>query len=358
MSRARILGFAALCLVCALGAGAYVRHALQRVPAPPDTATDGAAAVAAAGAPGLDGQSSPLLLFRNTSVDPSYGKLAVAPLENVADRRIVPVLSCERVDYAAGRGVCLTASRGVTTTYAAIVFDQHFQPLFTLPLGGVPSRVKVARDGSVAAVSVFVTGHSYAGADFSTLTSVIDLQHGTYVVPNFEQLKVWNGAQPFEAVDRNFWGVTFARNPDTFYATVASAGRTHLIRGTVTDRQARVLRDDVECPSLSPDNTRLAFKLRVEDQQGPVRWRLAVLDLDTLEYTPLAETRSVDDQVTWLDDEHIMYALPAADSGSAEMNTWVVGADGTGEPRLLVQQAYSAIVWPPLPAPRDDGRGG
>lgn len=353
MSRARILGFAALCLVCALGAGAYVRHALQRVPAPPDTppSTDGAVGGVAAGAsPVFDGQSSPLLLFRNTSVDPSYGKLAVAPLENVADRRIVPMLSCERVDYAGGRGVCLTASRGVTTTYAAIVFDQNFQPLFTLPLGGVPSRVKVARDGSVAAVSVFVTGHSYAGGNFSTLTSVIDLQRGTYVVPNFEQLKVWNGAQAFEAVDRNFWGVTFARNPDTFYATVASGGRTHLIRGKLSDREATLLRDDVECPSLSPDNKRLAFKLRVDDGLGPVHWRLAVLDLETLEYIRLAETRSVDDQVTWLDDEQIMYALPAAESGSAEMNTWVVDSHGTGEPRMLVPRAYSAIVWPLSPA--------
>ena len=350
MNRGRILGFAALCLVCVLGAGAYVRHALQRAAAPQDKSPSSTAAidtVAAGTTPVLDAQSSPLLLFRNTSVDPSYGRLAVAPLENVTDRRIVPTLSCERVDYAAGRGVCLTATRGVTTTYSAIVFDQNFQPLFTLPLGGVPSRVKVARDGSVAAVSVFVSGHSYAGGDFSTLTSVIDLQRGTYVVPNFEQLKVWSGSQPFEAVDRNFWGVTFAHNADTFYATVASGGRTHLIRGTLTDREARVLRDDVECPSLSPDNKRLAFKLRVDDKLGPVHWRLAVLDLGTLEYIPLAETRSVDDQVTWLDDEQIMYALPAAESGSAEMNTWVVDSHGHGTPRMLVPQAYSAIIWPP-----------
>jgi hypothetical protein len=346
MMRGRTLGFVLLSLACAVGAGAYVYRVLQRAPSPRGDAARAPAAPRNLGAGvAVPDVSHSVLLFRNTTMDQSYGRLAIAPLDDQAERRIVPRLSCERVDYAAGRGVCLTANRGVTTTYAAIVFDQSFKPLFTLELGGIPSRVRVAPDGKVAAVSVLVSGHSYGGANFSTATSVIDLERGTYVVPNFEQLNVSSGSQPFDAVDRNFWGVTFAKNSDTFYATVASGGQSHLIEGTLSGRRAELLSEEVECPSLSPDNRRLAFKHRVGNGLGPVQWRLAVLDLETRQRVLLAETRSVDDQVAWLDDDHVMYALPASESGSAESNTWVVDADGNGAPRLLVPQAYSAVVW-------------
>lgn len=344
MKRGRVLAFAALCAVCAVGAAAYVRHAMQRSRAAP-TNPPARGADAGVGEAAIGGRGA-VLLFRSTAMDSSYGKLALAPLDHASDRRVISALSCERVDYAAGRGVCLTAARGVLTTYSAIVFDEDFRPVFTLPLAGAPSRVRVSPDGVFAAVTVFVSGHSYA-ADFSTVTSVIDLRTGEYVVPNLEQLTVWNGAERFEAADRNFWGVTFRKDADAFYATVGSGGRTHLIEGTSSGRSAKMLRDGVECPSLSPDNTRVAFKRRVGDGVGPVRWRLSLLDLGTLQDRPLAETRSVDDQVAWLDDGHIMYALPDAESGSAETTTWVVDVDGGGSPRVLVPQAYSAVVWRP-----------
>ena len=356
MTRGRILGFATLCLASALAAGAYAYRALQRTSSPAQNERAGGAAGNSPGAvvaAALPGPPGALFLFRNTAIDSSYGRLATAPIENVADRRVISMLSCERVDYAAGRGVCLAlAGRGVMTTYSAIVFDQDFQPVFTLRLGGIPSRVRVAPDGRLAAVTVFVSGHSYASGNFSTVTSIIDLHKGSYVIPNFEALAVWRGEQRFEAVDRNFWGVTFARDSDTFYATVAGGGLTHLIKGTVSDQRATVLHDDVECPSLSPDNKRVAFKRRVREGSAPVHWALAVLDLSTMDEVLLREAHSVDDQVAWLDNDRIMYALPATEGGSAEMNTWVIDVRGTGSPRLLVPQSYSTVVWLPPP----DGR--
>lgn len=69
-----------------------------------------------------------------------------------------------------------------------------------------------------------------------------------------------------------------------------------------------------------------------------------VLDLGTRRRHPLAEPRSVDDQVQWLDDEHVLYALPGAADRAAIMDEWVVPADGGGEPRLFLPQAYSAAV--------------
>ena len=45
---------------------------------------------------------------------------------------------------------------------------------------------------------------------------------------------------------------------------------------------------------------------------------------------PLAETRSIDDQIEWLDDDHLIY-------GDKE-RTWVVNADGTGQPQGLAAE--------------------
>jgi hypothetical protein len=69
-----------------------------------------------------------------------------------------------------------------------------------------------------------------------------------------------------------------------------------------------------------------------------------VLDLRTLQERQLTETRSVDDQVEWLDNNSLLYSLPAAASGAAVTNTWTVPVDGSGTPRLLIPNAYSPAV--------------
>ena len=56
-----------------------------------------------------------------------------------------------------------------------------------------------------------------------------------------------------------------------------------------------------------PTTSEIAFKRRLP---GPgVRWRLSVLDLSTMKVHPLAETRSVDDQVQWLNDTTVLYGM-------------------------------------------------
>ena len=77
------------------------------------------------------------------------------------------------------------------------------------------------------------------------------------------------------------------------------------------------MRTDAECPSLSPDGTRVAYKKRGDRATG--EWRLAVLDLATGKETLLAERRSVDDQVEWLDDDRILYGLPGRGSDAARV---------------------------------------
>ena len=198
----------------------------------------------------------------------------------------------------------------------------------------MPSRARVSPDGRYGSVTFFVQGHAYAEAgSFSTRTTLIDLQRGEKIA-ELEQFTVTRAGRQVTAADANFWGVTFAHDGDRFYATMATGGKTYLIRGSVAASTARVIHENVECPSLSPDGTRLAYKKRVSSGTKP--WRLAVLDLRTMRETLLEETRSVDDQVEWLDDNRALYGVDG--------EIWVVRADGGGQPRRFMAAAESPAV--------------
>jgi dipeptidyl aminopeptidase/acylaminoacyl peptidase len=283
------------------------------------------------------------LLFRHTGLDQSYGTLAMdSPGLSRAGRRAAS-FQCERVHFAAGRGICLSASRGVFTTFSAVLFDAGLQPTHTFPLAGTATRARVSPDGRRAAITVFVSGHSYAQASFSTETSIVDTSTGERLVANLEEFEASREGEPFRAIDFNYWGVTFA-DANRFYASLGTGGAVYLVEGDIAAKRVRVVREGVECPSLSPDNTRLAFKKR-SATTGRVAWRLHVLDLATLRETPLAETRSVDDQVEWFDDSRILYALPDDRGPSpAVMNVWIVPANGRGRPEVFLTEATSPTV--------------
>jgi hypothetical protein len=372
----RIAAFAALTLAALGGAGVYLAKALHRVDAtvaasisPPAPSSPTPVATAPANArdagrttarprPGAaraeaperattftPGPEAPLsVMFRITALGETYGRLGVAGLSEPHQPPTVTPLRCERLHWSGDRGVCLTAERRMFATYGAVIFDAAFQLRHQLRLVGPPSRVRVSPDGRHAAVTVFVSGHSYAASNFSTRTSFIDLRTGDLAVEDMESFAVWRDGERFHAVDLNFWGVTFARDGNRFYATLGTGGQTYLVDGDLARRQARVLRAGVECPALSPDNTRVAFKKRTGGFVTAVAWRLSVLELATGKEWELPETRSVDDQVEWLDDQQLLYGLPAAPSGTAVTNVWVVPADGGGAPRLLVPGAASPVV--------------
>jgi hypothetical protein len=315
-------------VVIAAGAG-YA--ALTRAGEPEAAATVAAPALARLPA-------GPHLAFRTTALGPGYGRMSLASLAQPDGPAQQAELVCDRLHLNAGRGICLSADRGVLTTYNAYLFDDHFAVRHTLPLGGLPSRARVSPDGRRGAYTIFVAGDSYDATNFSTRTFIVDMVSGAQL-GQLEEFVVFRDNMPFKAVDFNFWGVTFAPDGNRFYATLASGGRTYLIEGDVDARNARVVTTGVECPSLSPDNSRIAFKRRVDGPRGAVR--LHVLDLATLELTPLAETRSVDDQVEWLDDNRLLYALPDGNGGSS---IWVVPADGSGAATAFARDAYSPAV--------------
>lgn len=289
---------------------------------------------------------SPHLLFRSTDYDAGTGgQLGVVALDGLDRPPLFTPLTCERVYFASGTGICLTAERGMTTSYRAELFDRAFQTRHRLDLAGVPSRTRVAPDGAMVASTNFVNGDSYAASSFSTRTVLATAATGT-VIADLETFDVTKDGAPFKSADFNFWGVTFLKEPNRFYATLATAGQIYLVEADAANRIARVVRSGIECPSLSPDNRRIAFKKR----EAGVRllWRIHVLDLQSGTETPLAETRSVDDQVEWLDDETILYALPSGGKARPTMDIWAAAADGSGTPRVMLINAESpAVVRPP-----------
>ena len=142
---------------------------------------------------------------------------------------------------------------------------------------------------------MFVTGHSYADAQLSTATVLVDIAKRA-TMANLEEFDVIQDGSPIKSADFNYWGVTFERDSNFFYATLRTGGLNYLVHGDVRAKRITVVHAGVECPSLSPDGTRVGFKKALS--RGD--WRVAVLDLHTLKETILAETRSVDDQVEWL----------------------------------------------------------
>ncbi|MFC7615716.1 hypothetical protein ACFQV2_21680 [Actinokineospora soli] len=244
-------------------------------------------------------------------------------------------LSCARFYAAAGTAVCLSAKPGLAPMTTATVLDRDLRPVRTVEFGGTPNRARVSPSGRMVSWTVFVSGDSYTANSFSTRTGILDTRSG-YLIKNMESIQLYLDGERHHAPDVNFWGVTFTADDNRFYATVNTGGRTHLVEGDMAAWTARTLRANVECPSLSPDGTRIAFKKRVRDGATDP-WRLHVLDLRTLRETALAETRSVDDQAAWLDDATVAYALP----GSA---VWKVPADGSGSPSLVSADASSPAV--------------
>ena len=273
----------------------------------------------------------PYLVYQHVARGPHYAEVAVAPLGGPNPKPTFTGLVCERV-YSSGRdGICLIPRQEpLGSAVTAKLFDSEFRSNRSARLDGIASRARVSANGRYGAATTFVTGHSYQDEGFSTTTSLIDMASGK-VLANLEDFKVSLRGKPFEAIDFNFWGVTFTPDERRFYATLQTGGDLYLVEGDVEARTARVIAEDVECPSLSPDGRRIAFKQRQGD-----RWRLHVLRLSDGGRTPLAETRSVDDQVEWLDDGQILYGYQG--------DVWVVPSDGRGRPRIYVSDALSPAV--------------
>jgi hypothetical protein len=244
----------------------------------------------------------------------------------------------------------------VFATYQAVLFNERFEARMSIKLDGRPSRTRMSADGRLGAITVFVTGkaHGYASSSFSTETMLIDMGSGD-VLGDLEQFTTWRDGKRLSAADFNFWGVTFARDGNTFFASLRTAvdsppapsgftrlTKTYLVQGDLGLRKLTVLHENVECPSLSPNGRLIAYKKRVTPDTAP--WRFYLLELATMTERPIgAETRSIDDQMEWLDDAHVLYGAQRS-SQSAVVDVWVAPIEGSEPARIFLPTAESPIV--------------
>jgi hypothetical protein len=322
--RSRALAFGVICALCVLVGGGWVVIAALG-----DSATTSDARVGVVPAERLDLRGRVLVRAVQAGDERLNGRVTLVGVGDRPTKARAGDLECARVYERAGRGICLfVAASGVDYRYS--LFDARHRVVREEGLDGLPSRARVSPSGRWGSITTFVSGHSYTTqGGFSTKTLILDMSSGE-TVANLEQLSVEQDGKAIDRPDFNFWGTTFARDDDTFYATLATAGKRYLVKGSLRARHVRVLRANVECPSLSPDERRVAYKKRVG---GPSDWRLHVLDLASGRDTPLAETETVDDQAEWLDDDTVLYGR----AGSV----WAVRADGRGSPQRVLAHAAS-----------------
>jgi WD40-like Beta Propeller Repeat len=341
----RGLTFALVTAACVVLGGGYLAWAalhsepatsdavVERVVRPPSppapraggTSDTAARAPAPAAAPG-----GALMVRAVDSDNPRLnGYVTQVELDGTARPRASKSLACQRVYYSSGRGLCLALASASGVEYVARIFDRRHRTVHESPVPGLPSRARVSPDGRYGSFTTFVAGDSYAASGaFSTRTFLVDMASGERIA-NLESFRVVREGETIDAPDFNFWGVTFTADSNRFYATLGTGSHHYLVAGDVAARTVRVLRDGVECPSLSPDGTRIAYKSRV----APETWRLQVLDLESGQQVLLSEARSVDDQPEWLDGGWVAYGLDG--------DVWAARSDGRGRPRRLLTGAGS-----------------
>jgi hypothetical protein len=333
----RTVAFAAVVVLCLGGTVTYLL--VQR--------SAGAAAAAAAaereaGTARLavnDVLDVPHLVVRNTAAGPSFGKVALIPLDDPDGPRAIVDLSCDRISATAAGAICLQEVPGVLTSYRSVFLDAQLRETGSQALGGVPSRARISRDGRYAASTVFVSGHAYTDAQFSTETVISDLASGASM-GNLETWSVVRDGVDVSAADRNFWGVSFIGDGPAFYATLGTGGQVLLVEGDVATRTMTVVGRSGACPSVSPDGSHVVYK---EQDPESRNYHFVNLDLGSGRLQPVDDGRQVDDQAAWADDETVLYSVGRGVASSVDFDVWSAPVAG-GRPALLVRDAASPSV--------------
>ena len=338
-SRARIATFVVFVSAVAVALAAYFYVARDPAPA---TSNHAAGIVDEKASRALvELKRGAYVAFRDMAPGPTYGHLAFASLEPGAPR-VFTSLPCHRVHFSNKVGICL-AIANAPAGFRGFLLDDAMRVTQTIELPGMPSRTRVSRDGHFAAYTAFVAGDSYLASGLSTRTRIVRIPSGDDVA-DLESFAVVRNDKEIHSADFNFWGVTFTRDPNRIYATLGTGGRILLVEGDVAERTFRVIAEDIECPSLSPDETHIAFKKRF-GKGFDAWWQPAVVDLATMTVRQLPESKHIDDQIEWLDDGHILYAVGHSTSAIVRRaDIWTIAIDGASSSSIFLADAESPAV--------------
>lgn len=276
-----------------------------------------------------------VLAFVNRVPGDEYGLAGY--IDRQGERQIVPDLECDRIDLNDNRGICLSATAGLNGSGRALILDGGLTPISRFGVNR-PSRAAASPDGAVVAWTGFTLGHSYlAEGEFATTTQLISVDRK--IAADLESIfKTYRNDELMDDEERNFWGVSFV-DSDLFYATVGVGGETFIVQGRVSTSRMDVVFENASCPEVSPDGKTVVVK----EQRGD-RFQLIAIDVATGARRDLGETRSVDDQVEWADDNNILYGMPNLDEGTDSQpvfDIYALNVAPGSQPRLVVPFAES-----------------
>lgn len=255
---------------------------------------------------------------------------------------------CERLHVAAGVGICVSQqeSFGFPTFTSRFLdaTDTGLQEVRSYP-SPQPSRARVSPAGTLVSTTAFVSGSSYAdvGSDAETL-AVVDEVESSINLRGLVEFEIVSPDEKYEGVVGQYWGVSFV-DEDNFWVTGFFGDGPEVFEGSMSRGVLTPSGLIGSCPSVSPDGSTLVYKQARADDEG---FDLVAVDLASGDSWQLGETRSVDDQVEWLDDDTILYALHAdlSEEGDAsvaqpQFDIWLLDVAPGSEPTLFLPAADS-----------------
>lgn len=271
-----------------------------------------------------------------------YGRLAI---RHVDGTRTLLDRTCMRVHIATEHGVCLAEKGGVVASFTTTFFHaDNLNADVKSYASALPSRARISPDGKYSAITAFVTGSSYVdiGAETATIVTIDEIDSNR-LLRGATQFTIDSDEARFNNLNPQYWGMTFAADEDEIYITGFFGDMPEVMHGTLSTMTIEPTSWVGSCPSLSPDGKMLVFKEMTADN----RFELVVVDRETNTKHKLGETRSVDDQVEWLDNDTILYALHPEDGDTAvqpEFDIWMLDIAEGSEPELFLPNADSPAV--------------
>ncbi len=282
------------------------------------------------------------VLFVNRVPGDDYGRLGI---RNVDGTRTLLDRTCMRVHIATDYGVCLSEDGGVLPTFTTTFFQaENLDADVKSYASALPSRARISPDGTFSAITAFVTGTSYIdiGTESTTIVTIDEIDSNR-LLRGAGQFTIDSDEARFDNQNPQYWGITFASDEDEIYVTGFFGAKPEVMRGTLNNMTIEPTGWVGSCPSLSPDGKTLVFKELTADNT----YDLIAVDLETNTKHKLGETRTVDDQVEWLDNDTILYARYQEGGDTAvqpELDIWMLDIAEGSVPELFLPNADSPAV--------------